>query len=113
MSARQKTLDEMPPDLRAFGEALFSLLKMYMPGTETIGILVGRNVSATITYKGGPVTREVLKDTIAHLAFYEKYFPKDGDATSEMDSPEKIMESLVTRWQEHRAELERTKEPQP
>lgn len=99
---RQKTLDEMPPDVRELAEAMMKLLTMYMPGTQEIEIMVGRNVKAVIKYSGGPLTREVIKDTIAHLAFYEKYFPKEGEASSELDSPEKILAALTAAWIENR-----------
>lgn len=100
----KKTLAELPADLQELGNAMMSLLTLYMPGTQEIEILVGRNVKAVIKYSGGPLTREVIKDTIAHLAFYEKYFPKNDEASSEIDSPDKILKALTTAWAEYRQE---------
>lgn len=95
-------IDRLPPDVREIVDTTMKLLVSYMPGRETIEMLVGRNVKATIKFEGGPITREVIEDTLAHLAFYKKYFPKDAAETGKVDSPEKFLDAMVAAWEVHR-----------
>lgn len=102
MSERKIRLDGIPEDVRAFVDATMALLDSYMPGTCEITMMVGRNIEATLTIQGGPLTRDVLEDVMAHLAFYKKYFPKSGEADARLTSPEQIICALEARWKEHR-----------
>lgn len=97
-------IDRLPADVREIVEATMKLLTMYMPRANSIEMMVGRNIKATLKIDGGPMTRDVLEDTMAHLAFYKKYYPKAGDPSPELDSPEKILAALAAIWENHRAQ---------
>jgi hypothetical protein len=103
-----RPIDKLPADVRVFFDATMGLLGTYMPGTTKIEMLVGRNVTAELKIVGGPITREVIEDTMAHLAFYKKYFPKDGEDDGHLDSPEKIIKAMTSAWAEHRAAIDQS-----
>lgn len=98
-------LEKMPPDVRELANSVMKLLALYMPGATKIEMMVGRNCTATLTIQGGPITREVIEDTLAHLAFYKKYFPKDAGSDAALSSPEKILEATAAIWEQHRNAL--------
>jgi hypothetical protein len=74
-------------------------------------MMVGRNMKAKLTFTGGPITREAIEDTLAHLAFYKKYFPKHGEADGQLDSADKILEALAAMWKSHREEAAKLTPP--
>ena len=95
-------IDRLPPDCRKLVESIMNLLALYMPGmSDKITMCVGRDMEATVTFSGGPITQTVIEDTMAHLAFYKKYFPKTNEPTPYLDSPEKILDALVAAWELH------------
>jgi hypothetical protein len=99
-------LDRLPPDVRALADSIIKLLMLYMPGqNQVIEFLVGRDVKASLKFSGGPITQEVISDTLAHLSFYKKYFPKDGVKSPAIDTPEKILSELASKWELHRKML--------
>lgn len=102
---KKAPIECLPPDVRAIVDSIIKLLMNYMGGQDTIQMLVGRNVTAELKFSGGPITQEVIADTLAHLAFYKKYFPKDADGDGRLDTPEKILGALATQWEDHRAAL--------
>lgn len=94
---------DIPQDVRAFVCAVTNLLEMYMPGKQRITMLVGRAAEAELSFTGGPVTREMIDDVIAHLAFYKKYFPKESEGGAV--SAETVVRSLEAVLAEHRAQI--------
>lgn len=107
MSDRTKAIapiDQLPLDVRAIVDSVTKLVGLYIPGTTSIEMQVGRNIKAILKIEGGPITREVIEDTLAHLAFYKKYFPKNGETDGTLDTPEKILTALAAIWAEHRAQ---------
>jgi len=89
-------------------DASLKMMSLYMPGVDEIQMLVGRNVTATIKFVGSPITREVIEDTLAHLAFYKKYFPKEPHDDAALNTPEKIIAALNATFAEHRAATDET-----
>lgn len=98
-------IDRLPPDVRAIVDATIKMVGLYIPGTYEISMLVGRNCRATLKIEGGPITRDVIEDTMAHLSFYKKYFPKDASDDNALDSPEKILNAMADKWEMHRKML--------
>jgi len=109
---RPSRFSELPEDVRAFVDSTMSLLALYMPGTCELEMMVGRNCKARLRIEGGPLSREVLDDTIAHLAFYKKYFPKNENDETRLTSPDKIVAALSGILDHHRAELSKNSETQ-
>lgn len=97
-------IDRLPPDARALVESIIKVLTLYMR-SESIEMLVGRNLTATLSFRGGPITRDAIEDVMAHLMFYKKYFAKEGEISLKLDTPEKILDALVAAWEVHRASL--------
>lgn len=95
---------KLPAEIRPFADSLTKCLMLYM-GSDEIEMLVGTNVKAKIKFEGGPITKEVIEDTLAHLAFYKKYFPKSGEDTGRLDTPEKIVNALALVYEDHRREV--------
>lgn len=98
-------IDRLPPDVRAIVDSTMKLIGLYIPGTYELEMLVGRNVKATLKIEGGCLSREVIEDILAHLAFYKKYFPKDATDDRALDTPEKILEDMAQKWELHRSML--------
>lgn len=106
---RLAPIDRLPPDCRAMVDSTIKLLMLYFPDRDQIEMQVGRATKATVKFEGGPITQEVIADTMAHLAFYKKYYPKDAAqnaTTMELDSPEKILDALVAAWEVHRGMID-------
>lgn len=102
--ATSERFDGLPPEARAFVTALENLLMLYMPGTQNIEMMVGRNCIAKLNITGGPITQETLSDVMAHLGFYRKYFPKnESDPQPPMSTPQGIIDRLAEEWAKHRA----------
>lgn len=99
--------DRLPSDVRQFFDSTKNLLMLYMKGTQRIEMMVGVNTKAVLEISGGPITKETIEDVLAHLAFYKRYFPKAGEASSELDSPEKIITAMRAAWDEHVEALEK------
>lgn len=108
MTQPEKTpYDLLPHDVRQFFDSTKNLLMLYMKGTQKIEMMVGVNTKAVLEITGGPITKETIEDVLAHLAFYKRYFPKAGEASSELDSPEKIVNAMKAAWAEHAEAMER------
>ena len=104
-------IDQLPADVRQLIDSTLKCMSLYMTGTDQLQMLVGRNVTATIKFSGGPITKEVISDTMAHLAFYKKYFPKEGDTDGRLDTAEKILGAMAAAWADHRDEMKRLAPP--
>ena len=108
MIQKKPLIDRLPPDVQALVESTMAVLNLYMPGARRqITMCVGRDMEATLSFSGGPITQEVISDVLAHLAFYKKYFPKNAAPTPDLDSPEKILNAMVARWDDYQARLPR------
>lgn len=91
--------DSLPQNAKDLVDCTTRLLMLYMKGTTRIEMMVGLNCKAILSIEGGPITREVIDDTLTHLAFYKKYFPKtDEQNTAALDSPEKIIDAMKAAW---------------
>lgn len=100
----------LSPEQKIFNESVMKLLGIYMPGTCEIEMMVGRNVKAKLTIQGGPLTRDVIEDTMAHLAFYKKYFPEEAGGDGRLTSPEQIIEAMGQCLASH---MEKQRLPEP
>lgn len=97
---------QLPADVRKLIECVQNLLMLYVPkngqSNNAIAIKVGAETTVTISISAGSFSKEIIEDTMAHLAFYKKYYPKEVTPINHDDAARALIASLAREWSEHR-----------